>query len=103
MAFEKSLFFLRFLQTAAGAFDRCDVDPADHDFDFLLYRNLLEDFFLCDQSHDLGPDLGFDHRYFGPAQLPGCLADHDGRQTGLFDLHTLLIDNQHTGGLGHGV
>ena len=50
-------FFLRFLQTAAGAFDRCDVDAADHDFDFLFHRNLLEDFLICDQSHDLGPTL----------------------------------------------
>ncbi len=51
--FEKAFFRLGLLDAASCALDGCDVDAADDDFDFLLYRKQFEDLLICNQVHDL--------------------------------------------------
>ena len=54
---------------------------------------------IADKSHDSWTDFGFDDGELGPAHKLGCLFNDHSWQAGIFDLHFLLINDEHGDGL----
>ena len=72
-----------------------NIDSTYHRADLLLDGDLVIDLVICDEIHNLGPDLGLDDREFRAAQIlrrgiHDCL-----RKASLLDTHFLLVDDQH--------